>query len=123
VEVLPLAGGAGGRLPYLQQIAGPHLGESWDSWLEIHPETAHKLHIADGDLVWVESRRGHVRVRARLYAGVRPDTVHLPLGYGHIEGSQWSRRGVNPLRLVEVRDEPLSGLPQVWNTYVKVYQS
>jgi anaerobic selenocysteine-containing dehydrogenase len=123
VEVLPLAGGAGAHLPYLQQIAGVHLSEHWRSWLEIHPETAHKLGIADGDLVWIESPRGRALVRARHYAGAHPETVHLPLGYGHGQGSEWSRRGVNPLALVEERCETVAGLPCAWDTRVRVYRS
>ncbi|MBI3697435.1 MAG: hypothetical protein HY238_21700 [Acidobacteria bacterium] len=123
IEVLPLAGGEGAHLPYLQQIAGAHLFANWESWLEIHPETAHKLGIADGDRVWVESRRGRVQVRARLYAGARPEVVHLPLGYGHTAGSPWGCRGVNPLGLLEERRDPVAGLPQAWTTHVKVYRS
>ncbi len=123
VEVLPLAGGEGAHLPYLQQIAGAHLFESWDSWLEIHPETARKLRINDGDRVWVESRRGRVEVRARIYTGAHPEVVHLPLGYGHTAGSNWARRGVNPLNLIEEQYDPVTGLPQTSSTYVKVYRS
>jgi anaerobic selenocysteine-containing dehydrogenase len=122
-EVLPLAGGSGAHLPYLQQIAGPHLSAAWESWLEIHPETARKLGIADGDLVWVESRRSRAQVRARLYAGAHPDAVHLPLGYGHIEGCEWGRRGVNPLRLLGEEYEAVAALPRVWSTPVRVYRS
>lgn len=114
-EVLPLAGGEGGHLPYLQQIAGQHLFVSWESWLEIHPDTAKKHHIEDGDMVWVESRRGRVQVRARIYEGARPDVVNLPLGYGRQARSEWGQRGVNPLRLLEK--------PQTASTYVKVYRS
>lgn len=123
VEVLPLAGGEGAHLPYLQQIAGLHLSAHWDSWLEIHPETAHKLGIKDGDSVWVESRRGRAQARARLYLGVRPDVVHLPLGYGQRKGAPWACRGLNPLDLVEEQYDPLAGLPQTSGTYVKVYRS
>ncbi len=123
MEVLPLAGGAGGHLPYLQQIAGPHVFATWDSWLEINPVTAHKLGIADGEKVWVESRRGRAQVRARLYAGARPEVVHLPLGYGHTAGSPWGCRGANPLALLEEQYDPLAGLPQTTGTHVKVYRS
>jgi anaerobic selenocysteine-containing dehydrogenase len=123
IEVLPLLGGTNSHLPYLQQIVAPHLAASWESWLEIHPETAKKLGIADGAAVRVESRRGHLRVRARHYAGAHPEVVYLPLGYGRLEGGEWGRRGVNPLRLIESREEPASGLPQVWNTYVRIYRT
>jgi anaerobic selenocysteine-containing dehydrogenase len=123
IEVLPLLGGTGAHLPYLQQIVAPHLAASWDSWLEIHPETAKRLGIADGAMVRVESRRGQARVRARHYVGAHPEVVYLPLGYGHLEGGEWSRRGVNPMRLLESREEPVTGLPQVWNTYVRIHRT
>jgi thiosulfate reductase / polysulfide reductase chain A len=124
VEVLPLSGGEGAHLPYLQQIAGTHLFASWDSWLEIHPETARRFGIGEGDDVWVESRRGRVKVRARLYEGARPGMVHLPLGYGHQAGSEWACRGANAARLLEDQLDRLTGLPQGGGgTYVKVYRA
>jgi anaerobic selenocysteine-containing dehydrogenase len=122
VEGLPLSGGEGAHLPYLQQIAGEHLFANWDSWLEIHPETARQYGIKEGDNVWIESARGRVRARARLYEGARPGVVHLPLGYGHTAGNEWACRGVNPLRIVGEQQEPWTGLPQVGGTYVKVYR-
>lgn len=123
VEVLPLAGGEGGHLPYLQQIAGPHVFEHWQSWLEMNPETARELGLKDLEEVWVESRRGRARVRMRTYEGVRPGVVHLPLGYGSTKGVVWERRGVNPLSLLEEHREPLTGLPQADQTYVRVYRA
>ena len=122
-EVLPLAGGSGAHLPYLQQIAGLHLFEHWESWVEIHPETARQHGIADGDMVWVESKRGRVQARARLYAGVRPNVIHMPLGYGRREGGDWACRGANPFSIVETEYEPVAGLPQTDRTQVKLYRS
>ena len=121
-EVLPLAGATGSHLPYLQQIAGFHLEEVWESWIELHPDTAAKLGIGDGDLVWLHTARGRGKVRARCYAGVHPDIVCIPAGYGHSAGPDWSRTGVNPMALVEERYEPVTGLPQVWNTYARIYR-
>jgi anaerobic selenocysteine-containing dehydrogenase len=123
VEQLPLAGGEGAHLPYLQQIAGEHVFVNWDSWLEIHPETARTFGIGDGDPVWIESGRGRVQARARFYEGARPGVVHLPLGYGHKSGGEWACRGVNPLEIVEGQPDPVTGLPTAHWTYVKVYRA
>jgi anaerobic selenocysteine-containing dehydrogenase len=123
VEQLPLSGGQGAHLPYLQQISGEHLFASWDSWLEIHPETAHQFGIEDGAMVWVESRRGRVQARARLFEGARPGVVHLPLGYGRATGSPWACRGANPLQIVEQKFDPLTALPLNSGTQVKVYRA
>lgn len=123
VEQLALAGGEGAHLPYLQQIAGPHLFASWDSWLEIHPDTARQYSIGEGDAVWIESFRGRAQTRARWYEGARPGVVHLPLGYGHTIGSAWACRGVNPLQIVQPKDDPLTGISQADATWVKVYRA
>ncbi len=123
IEVLPFGGGEGSHMPYLQQIAGSQLLSAWESWLEINPETAHELDVEDGDMVWVESALGRLRVRARYYAGARPGVVHMPLGYGHSEGSEWSRAGVNPLSIIEENRDPVGGLPQAGRTHVRVYRS
>jgi anaerobic selenocysteine-containing dehydrogenase len=123
VEQLPLAGGEGAHLPYLQQIAGVHVFANWDSWLEIHPETARTFGIGDGDSVWIESRRGRVQARVRFFAGARPGVVHLPLGYGHKSGSEWACRGANPLEIVEGPPDQVTGLPSAHGTCVKVYRA
>ena len=122
VEVLPLAGSDGAHLPYLQQIAGSYAFENWDSWLEMNPATAAALGLEPGEPVWVESRRGKVRVRLRLHAAVRPGVVHLPLGYGRTQGSDWACRGVNPLQVVETQPDPVSGWLAAGRTYVRVYR-
>jgi anaerobic selenocysteine-containing dehydrogenase len=123
IEVLPLMGGEGAELPYLQQIAGSYVFEHWDSWLEINPGTAAQYGVQDADRVWVESSRGRVQVRLRLYEGVRPGVVHLPLGYGREHGSEWGRRGANPFRLIETKPDPLAMLPQANQTFVRVYRT
>ncbi|MBI3668651.1 MAG: molybdopterin-dependent oxidoreductase [Acidobacteria bacterium] len=123
VEILPLVGGHGAHLPYLQQIAGQHVFAHWDSWLEMNPQTATKLGLEDGDWVWVESPLGRAKVRLRFYEGARPDVVHMPLGYGRTQGSAWGRRGNNPLRMIPSDGQASAGLPRGTQTYVRVYKS
>jgi anaerobic selenocysteine-containing dehydrogenase len=43
--------------------------------LQIHPDTAGKRDIKDGDWVIVESPYGNIKIRAELIPGIRPDTV------------------------------------------------
>jgi len=47
---------------------------------DIHPETAGRLGIGDGDWVLIERPEGAIRQRARLTESIREDTVH-PDGY------------------------------------------
>ncbi len=43
--------------------------------LRIHPETAAQLNIADGDWVYIETRRGRIKQRARLTDRIHPRVV------------------------------------------------
>lgn len=52
-----------------------------DPCLHIHPESAQKLGIADGDTVTVTSPHGSLTVKARHYPGIRKDTVMLLHGW------------------------------------------
>ncbi len=49
--------------------------------LQIHPETANKYGIAQGDWVWVETRRGKIRQRADLTTAVHPRVVYVERGW------------------------------------------
>ncbi|HYB84112.1 MAG TPA: molybdopterin-dependent oxidoreductase, partial [archaeon] len=49
--------------------------------IDIHPQTARALGIANGDWVWVETRRGKIKQRARLTEDVDARMVHLQHGW------------------------------------------
>ena len=53
-----------------------------DPLLDIHPDTAKSLKVANGDWVWVESPRGgKIRQKAQLTDGIHPSVVHVPHGW------------------------------------------
>ncbi|PGT90563.1 MULTISPECIES: assimilatory nitrate reductase catalytic subunit NasC [Bacillaceae] len=51
---------------------------NFESYLEIHPETAKKYNIEQNTLVSVSSRRGTIKVRSKISDTIRPDTVFVP---------------------------------------------
>jgi predicted molibdopterin-dependent oxidoreductase YjgC len=63
-----------GRVPELQAAAPEPI-------VELHPDDAETLGVADGDLVAVRSRRGEARGLARL-SGIEPGVVFMPFHYG-----------------------------------------
>lgn len=83
------------NLPTLRRLAPEPL-------LEIHPETASGLGVADGNMVTVESIRGSTKVKARLTEDVHPKVVAMQHG--------WSEANCNYLTDDEARD-PVSGYP------------
>ena len=69
-----------GHVPELQSAAPEPI-------VELHPDDAAPLGIADGDLVAVRSRRGEARGLARI-SGIEPGVVFMPFHYG-----DWDSRG------------------------------
>ncbi|AHM62061.1 Nitrate reductase, Nitrite reductase (NAD(P)H) [Flammeovirgaceae bacterium 311] len=61
------------------------------SFLEIHPADAEALQIGENDVVVVSSRRGEVRVKAKLSASIKRGVVFLPMHWGKILGSDLNR--------------------------------
>jgi anaerobic selenocysteine-containing dehydrogenase len=80
-----------GIVPTLQESYGLQTNRKWTSWVEISPRAAEALLVKNGDLVWVESPAGKVRVPVRIYAGLWPNAVYLPPGQGHRTQIQWGR--------------------------------
>jgi anaerobic selenocysteine-containing dehydrogenase len=118
-----------GIIPTLQESYGLQNSVKWDSWLEINPIAAHDLGIEDDDEVWVESAVERVKVKARVYPGIWPSAVFLPLGQGHFTSVEWGRFaqtgqiGVNPNQLAVTQTEPLTGQAIFNPTRVKVYKA
>lgn len=48
-----------------------------DPLMEIHPDTARALGIADGDWAYIETRRGVIKQKARLTTGIDPRVVNV----------------------------------------------
>src|ERR1700693_5719856 len=97
-EPLPIAGGTGAELPFLQGILDPGHAEGWETWVEIHPESAAPLGVKDGAWVRVQSREGAITARARVTPRVVPGVAAIPVGLGKKGGGRWAKRpGGNPL--------------------------
>jgi molybdopterin-containing oxidoreductase family iron-sulfur binding subunit len=102
--------GRGANRPWLQELPDPVTKVVWNSWIEIHPDTAGDLEVETGDVLEVSSPHGRLEAPAYVYRGVRPDTVAMPLGQGHTRYGRWARgRGVNPLQLLPAAADEGSG--------------
>jgi molybdopterin-containing oxidoreductase family iron-sulfur binding subunit len=93
--------GRGANRPWLLENPDPISKRTWQSWVEIHPETAKEIDIRDGEHLRLVTASGSVEVPVYLYGGVRRDVLAIPLGLGHTEYGEWATgRGVNPLDLL-----------------------
>lgn len=84
------------RVPELNRAApGP--------FVELHPQLAARLGVAEGEPLRVTSRRGRAVAPARVTAAIRPDTVFMPF---HWAGAGRANTLTNPAL------DPVSGMPE-----------
>jgi molybdopterin-containing oxidoreductase family iron-sulfur binding subunit len=76
------ANAKGGNRSWLLEIPHPVTQVVWDSWVEIHPDTAVKLGIRHGDLVEIASSYGKAQAAAWVFYGIDKETVAMPAGMG-----------------------------------------
>ncbi len=113
-EPLPIAGGMGAALPFLPSALDPAHGPRWETWAELHPETAASHGVKDGAWVRVVAGGASILARAFLTPRIVRGAVALPVGLGSRAGGRWARDlGSNPLALVQGSKEPHSGLPDL----------
>ena len=84
------------RIGHLQEMAPEAL-------VEMHPTTAQRYGVADGDRLTLTTRRGSANFKARLTPGIRTDTLFAPFHWG---GSQSVNRLTNPAL------DPISRMPE-----------
>jgi len=120
-ELLPLLGGTGAEAPSLSQSLGQYLGEGWQTWAEIHPETANRFGLHDQQWAWLESPHGRIRVKVRIRAGLHPGVIAVPIGLGRTHGTEWIKgRGANPADLLTPASETSSPWPRWWGERVRI---
>jgi anaerobic selenocysteine-containing dehydrogenase len=112
------------NLPWLQETPDPLTTIVWDSWVEIHPKTAERMGIAEGDILEVVSKSGSIRTQAYLFPGLEQGTVAIPIGNGHEAMGRYAKgTGVNPLKILDPVFEKSTGELALYATRVKVLKT
>jgi anaerobic selenocysteine-containing dehydrogenase len=93
-------GEAGANKPWLQEVPDPTTSVTWNTWVEMNPETAKELGIENDDVVQITSAAGTIEASVYRYPAIRPDTIAIPFGQGHTAYGRYAEgRGVNPADL------------------------
>jgi assimilatory nitrate reductase catalytic subunit len=82
---------------------GPLMDQYGEPKVEMHPQLANKLEIANGEIVTVESRRGQITLPAMVVTTIRPDTVFVPYHWA-------GRKSINQLTIAA--QDPISKIPE-----------
>lgn len=75
--------GRAANRPWLQEIPDPVTQVAWDSWAEIHPDTAKESGLEQGDIVQIENKFGQISVPVFVTEHVQKEVVAVPMGQGH----------------------------------------
>jgi anaerobic selenocysteine-containing dehydrogenase len=71
---------------------------------EIHPETAGKYGLSDGDMVNIETTKGSINIRLATSEALHPGIISIPHG--------WAKANANELTELEPRD-PVTGYTEM----------
>jgi anaerobic selenocysteine-containing dehydrogenase len=109
------------NIPWLQEAPDQISKVVWDSWAEVHPKTAEKLGVKEGDYLRISSAHGTIETRVFIYKGIHVDAVAVPLGQGHTKYGRFAEgRGVNPMKILTPAREGKTGELAMYSTRVKV---
>ncbi|MBM4435743.1 MAG: molybdopterin-dependent oxidoreductase [Actinobacteria bacterium] len=87
--------------PWLQATPDPLTTVTWQTWVELNPQTAAGLKIKSGDVVEVATPTGTLRAAAYLSPVTPPHVVGIPVGQGHRHGGRWNaNRGANVMSVL-----------------------
>ena len=94
----------------------------WESWVEIHPETAQRWGVRNGDAIQLVSHVGkEIRVKARVKPIIHPNVVFVPLGLGRNDvGRYGTQVGTDPRELMVPQPEISTGRTIVSGTPVRI---
>lgn len=118
---LGLWDGRHANIPWLQEAPDQISKVFWDSWIELHPETASKLKVKEGDVVKVSSEQGSIQAMVYIYKGVHPDAIGVPLGQGHEAYGRYAKgRGINPMKILNPVADKSTGEVALFGTRVQI---
>jgi len=107
----PLIGdGRGANKPWLQEIPDPVTKICWQTVAEMHPATAERMGLENGDHVTVRTAAGSLTLPVLRYLGTQRDTVAIATGRGHAHSGRYAKAGLNPLEILPAYEDRAGGI-------------
>ncbi len=120
-DSIRLASGYIGDPPFMVKTVSDKVIKGQDGFVEINPETAKSMGLADGQTAHLSTPVGEARVRVRFEHGIMPGVVAMPRGLGHTAYDRFlAGKGVNVNQLIGPVEDPASGLDAAWGIVAKL---
>jgi molybdopterin-containing oxidoreductase family iron-sulfur binding subunit len=102
--------GRGANKPWLQEIPDPVTKICWQTVAEMHPATADRMGLANGDHVSIQTSAGTLTLPVLRYLGTQKDTVAVATGRGHPSAGRYAKSGSNPLEILPLGEDRAGGV-------------
>jgi len=120
---IPMVGdGDGLAFPYVLKTIDPGFFLKGKLFVQINKETGKKYGLSNNKSIVLQSARGKLgKVYVRLTDTVAPETIAIPLGFGHESYTRYgNKKGVNPKTIMSSEVDQLTGTADWWSTRVKI---
>jgi Fe-S-cluster-containing dehydrogenase component len=104
--------GRGANKSWLCEVPDPLTLVSWQTVVQVHPETLAAKGWKQGDVIELRSASGTLTAPVYECPGIHPRAMVMAIGQGHAAFGRYARhQGLNPLALLDARVDPVSGGP------------
>ncbi|MCB9029962.1 MAG: molybdopterin-dependent oxidoreductase [Deltaproteobacteria bacterium] len=113
--------GRAANRPWLSEIPDPVSQVAWDSWAEIHPDSAKAHGLAQGDKVTIRNHYGEITVNVLINRYIHKDIIAVPIGHGHTGYGRFAKGiGGNVMQLLPALASKDVGAVSLLSTKVNV---
>ena len=120
-DSIRLANGFVGDPPFMIKTVSDKVLKKNETFIEINPETAMSLGLAEGSRAVISTPKGKANVRIHLFDGIMPGVVAMPTGLGHKGNDEFiDGKGVNYNQLVGPVEDADSGMDVAWGTRARL---
>jgi len=92
---------------------------------ELNPRTAARYGLKEGEMIYIESRKGRIQQRLKISEHVHPNVILATFGWWDTEAANneydWRKHNINILSEGDGADRPATGLVQLHGIQVRVY--
>jgi len=122
VEIPLLGDGDGLAFPYVLKSIDPVVFYRGKFFVQINRDTGKKYGLSQNGSIVIKSARGKLgKVYVHLTDIVAPDTIAIPIGFGHESYTKYgNNKGVNPKKIMAAEVDPITGIADWWSTRVKI---
>jgi anaerobic selenocysteine-containing dehydrogenase/Fe-S-cluster-containing dehydrogenase component len=104
--------GRGANKSWLCEVPDPLTLVSWQTVVQVHPETMSVKGWKQGDVIELKSESGTIKTPVFEWPGIHPKVMAMGIGQGHTAFGRYARhQGQSPLALLDARVDPSSGGP------------